>query len=64
MLTQPISVAGLWVITMLFLCEGKMPVGVQITAPPWREDVCFSVVRSLEQSAAADRGSLRVRRLK
>src|SRR5262249_8886431 len=53
MLTQPISVAGLPVITVPFLRERQMPLGVQIIAPPWREDVCFRVARLLEQSGAA-----------
>jgi AtzE family amidohydrolase len=53
MLTQPISLAGLPVITVPFLRKGQMPLGVQIVAPPWREDVCFRVARLLERSGAA-----------
>jgi AtzE family amidohydrolase len=53
MLTQPISLAGLPVITVPLLREGQMPLGVQIIAPPWREDVCFRVARFLERSGAA-----------
>jgi AtzE family amidohydrolase len=50
MLTQPISVAGLPVLTVPVLREGKMPLGVQIIAPPLREDLCFRVGWALERS--------------
>jgi AtzE family amidohydrolase len=56
MLTQPISLAGLPVITVPLLREGQMPLGVQIIAPPWREDVCFTVARFLERCGAACSG--------
>jgi AtzE family amidohydrolase len=52
MLTQPISLAGLPVMTVPVLREGKMPLGVQIIAPPFREDLCFRAGRSLERSGA------------
>lgn len=52
MFTQPISVAGLPVLTVPVLREGKMPLGVQIIAPPFREDLCFRVGRALERSGA------------
>jgi AtzE family amidohydrolase len=50
MLTQPISLTGLPVITVPVLRAGKMPLGVQIIAPPCREDICFRVARALERS--------------
>jgi AtzE family amidohydrolase len=53
MLTQPISLTGLPVITVPVLRTGKMPLGVQIIAPPWREDICFRVARALERSGVA-----------
>jgi AtzE family amidohydrolase len=53
MLTQPISFIGLPTITVPFLREGEMPLGVQVIAPPWREDICFRVARTLEQSGVA-----------
>lgn len=52
MLTQPISLAGLPVITVPVLRTGKMPLGVQIIAPPFREDICFRVAWTLERSGA------------
>ena len=53
MLTQPISFIGLPTITVPFLREGEMPLGVQVIAPPWREDICFRIARTLEQSGVA-----------
>jgi AtzE family amidohydrolase len=52
MLTQPISLTGLPVITVPVLLTGKMPLGVQIIAPPFREDICFRVAWALERSDA------------
>jgi AtzE family amidohydrolase len=52
MLTQPVSLTGLPVMTVPVLREGKMPVGVQIIAPPFREDLCFRVGWTLERSGA------------
>jgi AtzE family amidohydrolase len=52
MLTQPISLAGLPVMTVPVVREGKMPLGVQIIAPPFREDLCFRAGWKLERSGA------------
>jgi AtzE family amidohydrolase len=52
MFTQPISVAGLPVLTIPVLREGKMPLGVQIIAPPFREDLCLRVGWALGWSGA------------
>lgn len=48
MLTQPISFIGLPAAVAPYMPTGRMPVGVQIIAPMWREDVCLRVARALE----------------
>jgi AtzE family amidohydrolase len=53
LLTQPISFIGLPVITVPFIRDGQMPLGVQVIAAPWREDVCFRVAHALENSGVA-----------
>jgi AtzE family amidohydrolase len=52
LLTQPISLAGLPVITVPVVRKNKMPLGVQIIAAPFREDICFQVAWALERSGA------------
>jgi oxamate carbamoyltransferase len=52
MLTQPFSLTGLPAITIPILRKRKMPLGVQIIAPPFREDICFDVARAIERSGA------------
>ena len=59
-LTQPISCIGLPVVaapvgTVADPDGGSaaLPVGMQIIAAPWREDVCFRVARALERCGAA-----------
>jgi AtzE family amidohydrolase len=49
--TQPISFVGLPVIAVPVPFE-PMPIGVQIIAPPWREDMVFRVARALERIGA------------
>lgn len=49
MLTQPVSFAGLPVVTAPFLRDGYMPVGVQIIGAPFAEAVCFAAARRIEQ---------------
>jgi 1-carboxybiuret hydrolase len=49
--TQPISFIGLPVVAVPV--EGPMPVGVQIIAPPWREDIALRIARYLEAGGAA-----------
>ena len=46
--TQPISFIGLPVAAVPVFGEG-MPVGVQVIAPPWREDWALRVARALER---------------
>ncbi|NEX60784.1 AtzE family amidohydrolase [Noviherbaspirillum galbum] len=53
MLTQPISFIGLPTITVPYVREGAMPLGVQVIARPWREDLCFRVAHVLEQAGIA-----------
>ena len=31
--------------------DGKLPIGVQVVAPPWREDICLAVAAFLETSS-------------
>ena len=48
--TQPISFIGLPVVTVPVWTEGeKLPIGVQIIAAPWREDLALRVAWALEQ---------------
>lgn len=51
--TQPISFIGLPVCTVPVWGEGEsLPIGVQIIAPSWREDVCLRVAAELERRDA------------
>ena len=48
--TQPISFIGLPVVAVPVWTDGeRLPIGVQIIAPPWREDICLRVARKLEE---------------
>ncbi len=49
--TQPISFIGLPVIAVPVPLQ-PMPIGVQIIAPPWREDMAFCVAAALERTGA------------
>jgi aspartyl-tRNA(Asn)/glutamyl-tRNA(Gln) amidotransferase subunit A len=57
LLTQPISFIGLPVCTAPVWPEGfaagAMPLGVQLIAAPWREDLCLAAARALGQSGVA-----------
>jgi AtzE family amidohydrolase len=46
--TQPISLIGLPVVAAPFSTAGGLPIGIQIIAPPWREDIALRIARSLE----------------
>ena len=48
-LTQPISFIGLPVVAVPVVRPGVMPVGVQVIAAPWREDVALRVALDLER---------------
>ncbi len=48
--TQPISFIGLPVVAAPVWTDGeRLPLGVQIIAPPWREDLALRVARALER---------------
>lgn len=65
LLTQPISCIGLPVATVpVFGCDPDtphLPIGVQVVAAPWREDLCLRVAHWLEREGlvAAPEASLR-----
>ena len=46
--TQPISFIGLPVVAIP-VCGGGLPIGVQVIAAPWREDVALRIARALER---------------
>jgi aspartyl-tRNA(Asn)/glutamyl-tRNA(Gln) amidotransferase subunit A len=46
--TQPISCAGLPVACVPAAAPGELPIGVQLVAAPWREDLCLRAARHLE----------------
>ena len=54
-LTQPISFAGCPVLVAPLWPEaaGSMPLGVQVIAAPWREELAFRVAHVLETSGVA-----------
>jgi AtzE family amidohydrolase len=52
LLTQPISCVGLPVVCAPVGKLEGMPVGMQIIAAPWREDLCFRVARELDAEPA------------
>jgi len=47
--TQPISFIGLPVVAAPVRLDDGLPLGVQIIAAPWREDLAFRVARDLER---------------
>jgi 1-carboxybiuret hydrolase len=51
--TQPISCAGLPVACVPAAGPGELPVGVQLVAAPWREDLCLRAARFLEQAGVS-----------
>lgn len=52
-LSQPFSCVGLPVVTVPVFAPGDLPIGVQIVAPPWREDLCLRAARALERAGVA-----------
>ncbi len=48
-LTQPISFIGLPVVAVPVAGQAGMPIGVQVIAAPWREDVALRVALDLER---------------
>jgi AtzE family amidohydrolase len=53
LLTQPISFIGLPVAVAPLWTPGSLPLGVQIIAAPWREDLCLRAAHALEQAGIA-----------
>jgi aspartyl-tRNA(Asn)/glutamyl-tRNA(Gln) amidotransferase subunit A len=52
--TQPISFIGLPVCAVPLWTDGeRLPIGVQVIAPPWREDLALRVARVLERAGVA-----------
>lgn len=49
--TQPISFIGLPVVTVPVHMTNRMPAGVQIIAPPWREDLALRAAAWLERGS-------------
>jgi 1-carboxybiuret hydrolase len=49
--TQPISFVGLPVVAVPVPLK-PLPIGIQIIAPPWREDIALRVAQALEDSGA------------
>ncbi len=53
LLTQPISFIGLPVAVAPLWCKSGLPMGVQLIAAPWREDLCLRAAWMLEQGGIA-----------
>ncbi|ACS84711.1 AtzE family amidohydrolase [Musicola paradisiaca] len=53
MLTQPISFVGLPVVTVPLTAAHGLPIGVQLIAAPWREDLALQAAWRLEQQGIA-----------
>ncbi len=51
--TQPISFAGLPVVATPYADARPLPIGVQVIAAPWREDLALRVARQLEKIGIA-----------
>ena len=48
LLTQPLSFIGLPIVAAPLAAPAEMPLGMQIIAPAWREDLCLRVAAALE----------------
>jgi amidase/aspartyl-tRNA(Asn)/glutamyl-tRNA(Gln) amidotransferase subunit A len=53
LLTQPVSCLGLPVVVAPMRTRGGLPIGVQLIAPPWREELAFEAARRLEAAEVA-----------
>lgn len=51
--TQPVSFAGLPVAAVPISLDDGLPLGVQVIAAPWREDLAVRVARHLERTGVA-----------
>jgi AtzE family amidohydrolase len=52
LLTQPLSFVGLPIVAVP-VCNGGLPIGVQLIAPPWREDLALQAAAHLERTGIA-----------
>jgi Asp-tRNA(Asn)/Glu-tRNA(Gln) amidotransferase A subunit family amidase len=52
LLTQPLSFVGLPIVAVP-ICNGTLPIAVQIIAPPWREDIALRAAATLERAGVA-----------
>lgn len=50
---QPFSSVGLPVLTVPVFAPGTLPMGIQLIAPPWREDRCIAAGAALEAAGIA-----------
>jgi AtzE family amidohydrolase len=57
-MTQPLSAIGLPVLTVPIRREGQLPIGVQLIAPPWREDLVFQAAAYLQQAGLASAAAI------
>jgi AtzE family amidohydrolase len=55
LLSQPLSAIGLPVVTVPIRLPGAPPIGVQVIAPPWREDLALQAAARLERAGVAVR---------
>ena len=46
--TQPLSCIGLPIAAVPIAHGGRLPIGIQVIAAPWREDLCLRVAAALE----------------
>ena len=53
LLAQPFSCIGLPVVTAPVFSAGSLPIGVQIIAPAWREDLCLRAASVLESQGVS-----------
>jgi aspartyl-tRNA(Asn)/glutamyl-tRNA(Gln) amidotransferase subunit A len=53
LLTQPLSLIGLPVAVAPMWTADGLPLGVQLIAAPWREDICLRAAWALEQAGLA-----------
>jgi AtzE family amidohydrolase len=53
LLAQPLSCLGMPVVTVPLRTAAGMPIGVQMIAAPWREDLAFAAARRLEEAGLA-----------
>ncbi len=58
--TQPISFAGVPVLTVPVVRAGRLPVGVQLIGPPGSEATLFALAQTLEESGAVGAGNVPV----